>query len=65
MMEQVHQSEAGQDHKPEPKEHIDPLVQDVDRENTLDIMPLSNHSIQLNKVSIEGAIPVLIHLDHT
>ena len=45
MVEQVHHGEAGQDHEPEPEEHIDLLVQDVDRENTLYIMPLDRHSL--------------------
>ena len=65
MVEQVHHGETGQDHKPEPEEHVDLLVQDVDRENTLNIMPLNNHSLQLGKGSLQGTIPGLIHLGHT
>jgi hypothetical protein len=50
MVKQVHHGEAGEDHEPEPEEHVDLLVQDVDRENALDIMPLNIHSLQMDKV---------------
>ena len=65
MLEQVHHGEAGEDHKPEPEEHVDLLVQDFDRENTLYIMPLNTQSLQFDKVSLQGTKPGLIHLDHT
>ena len=40
MVDQVQYGQAGENHEPEPEEHIDLLIQDVDRENTLDIMSL-------------------------
>ena len=40
MMEEVQHGQAGEDHEPEPEEHVDLLVDDVDRQDTLDIVSL-------------------------
>ena len=41
MVEQVQHGQAGKDHEPEPEEDIDLLIEDVDRQDALDIMSLN------------------------
>ena len=57
MMGQVYDGEAGEDHEPEPEEHIDLLIDNVYWENTLDVMSLKSiYNIHLAKHSSGGKI---------
>ena len=60
MVGEVNDGHAGEDHEPEPEEHIDLLIEYIDRENTLYIMSLVMHIVFVS-TAIKYVLPVLTH----